>query len=60
MRIDYVPPATNDGSAFAGHCVLIWTSGGHTYAVGFHVAYRLRATLRLDEILARGIRLVQA
>lgn len=58
MRAVYVPPATNDGSAFAHHVVLIWTVGNHTYAVGFHDLRGLRYTLRLDEHLARYLTLV--
>jgi hypothetical protein len=30
----YVPPATNEGSAFMHHVVLIWSVGGHTYGIG--------------------------
>jgi hypothetical protein len=58
MRAVYVPPATNDGSAFAHHVVLIWTVGDHTYGVGFHNVGGLRKTLALDTELARGIKLV--
>jgi hypothetical protein len=58
MRAVYVPPKTNDGSAFARHVVFIWTVGGHTYGVGFHKAGSFRRTLDLDSALARGIRLV--
>jgi hypothetical protein len=36
MRTVFVPPRTNEGSAFAGHVVLVWTKKGHTYALGFH------------------------
>lgn len=52
-----VPPPTNDGSAFAGHIVLVWTTGGHTYAVGFHDVSP--NTRRLDFVLIRSIRLVR-
>jgi hypothetical protein len=58
LQAVYVPPGTNDGSAFAHHVVLIWTAGGHTYAVGFHDVAGIRETLALDVALARGIRLV--
>jgi hypothetical protein len=58
MRIVFVPAATNDGSAFASHVVLIWTVGGHTYGIGFHDVAGLERTARLDEELARGIELV--
>jgi len=50
--------ATNDGSAFANHVVLIWTVGTHTYGVGFHNLVGIPATLALDVALARGIKLV--
>ena len=58
MRAVYVPPATNDGSAFAHHVVLIWTVGQHTYGVGFHNLYGQRETLLRDEELARHLTLV--
>ncbi len=59
MRSVYVPPATNDGSAFMHHVVLIWTDSGHTYGIGFHNTRGIRRTLLLDEELARYIRLVR-
>lgn len=52
MRAVYVPPDTNDGSAFAHHVVLIWTVGQHTYAIGFHNLHGIAETLRLNEELA--------
>ena len=58
MRAIYVPPATNDGSAFAHHVVLVWNAVGHTYGVGFHNLRGIRQTLRLDEELVRHIMLV--
>lgn len=58
MRAVYVPQATNDGSAFMHHVVLIWSVGHHTYGVGFHNLRGIRHTLRLDEELARHITLV--
>jgi hypothetical protein len=58
MRAVYVPRRTNDGSAFADHVVLIWTVGRHTYGFGFHNHRGIRATLRLDKALARGIELI--
>ena len=58
MRVVFVPPDTNDGSAFAHHAVLIWTVGQHTYGVGFHDVSGIRQTLGLDEDLAKGIRLI--
>lgn len=59
MREVYVPPDTNDGSAFAGHVVLIWTVAGHTYAIGFHNVNGFDRTLTMDLKLARGITLVR-
>jgi hypothetical protein len=58
LRAVFVPPATNDGSAFAHHVVLIWTVGGHTYGVGFHDVHGIRQALSLDVQLARWIELV--
>lgn len=58
MRAVYVPQGTNDGSAFADHVALIWTVGRHTYAIGFHNRRGIPETLRLNEALARSIRLV--
>lgn len=60
MRAVYVPPATNDGSAFMHHVVLIWSVGEHTYGFGFHNLHGIRRTLRLDEELARYVTLVGA
>lgn len=59
LRAVFVPQSTNDGSAFAHHIALIWTVGGHTYAVGFHNFHGLRETLALDRQLAAGIDLVK-
>jgi hypothetical protein len=59
MREVFVPYATNDGSAFANHVVLIWTVGKHTYAIGFHDVYGIHHTLLLDLALARGISLIR-
>jgi len=49
MHAVYVPPDTNDGSAFAHHVVLIWTIGRHTYGFGLHDVSTIAQTLRLDE-----------
>jgi hypothetical protein len=57
MRAVHVPSATNAGSAFADHVVLIWTVGGHTYALGFHNVDGLRRTLEVDIALARAVQL---
>ena len=56
MRAVFVPPDTNDGSAFASHVVLIWTVGSHTYGVGFHAVHGRHDALLLDEELVHGIR----
>lgn len=58
MRAVYVPPATNDGSSFMYHVVLVWSDAGHSYGVGFHNIRGIRQTLLLDEELARHIKLV--
>lgn len=59
MRSVYVPPATNDGSAFRDHVVLIWSEGGHTYGIGVHKTRGIRRTSVLNEELARHIELVR-
>lgn len=58
IRAAFVPQATNDGSAFANHVVLIWTVGRHTYGVGFHNVTSIEETLLRDEQLTRYVRLV--
>jgi len=58
MRSVYVPPATNDGSAFMHHVVLIWSHAGHTYGIGFHNTRGIHRTLLLDEELARNVKLL--
>jgi len=59
MRAIYVPPATNDGSMFMHHVVLVWSESGHTYGFGFHNTRGIRRALLLDEQLARHIKLVR-
>lgn len=59
MQAVYVPPATNDGSAFMHHVVLVWSEGGHTYGFGFHNTRGIHRALLLDEQLARHIELVR-
>jgi hypothetical protein len=59
MRAVYVPPATNDGSAFMHHVVLVWSKEGHTYGFGFHNTRGIRRALLLDEQLAKHIKLVR-
>ena len=60
MRAVFVPAATNEGSAFMHHVVLIWTVGQHTYAVGFHDVSGIPQTLARDEELAKSIKLLGA
>jgi hypothetical protein len=57
MHAVFVPPATNE-SAFMDHVVLIWTTGGHTYGVGFHDVSSIRQTLLKDVELAKSIKLI--
>ncbi|MFZ1881743.1 MAG: hypothetical protein WAU41_16490 [Gaiellaceae bacterium] len=55
----FVPQATNDGSAFAHHVVMIWTVGSHTYGIGFHDVSTIHQTLLRDEKLVQGVRMVE-
>ena len=54
----FVDPDHNDGSAFMGHVVLCWTTGGHTYAVGFHSVTSKIAAAAMDYELVRSLHLV--
>jgi hypothetical protein len=56
MRVFYVPPARNEGSAFAHHLVFVWDAEGHTYAYGFHVVDTSAATRAMDLELVRHLR----
>jgi hypothetical protein len=58
MREVYANPATNAGSIFSDHLVLVWTTGGHTYALGFHLARSRRQTQILNEAVANSVSLV--
>jgi hypothetical protein len=58
MREVFADPATNEGSIFAGHVVLVWTTGGHTYALGFHLSSSRRETEILNEAVAGSVSLV--
>ena len=58
VRAVYVPPGTNEGSAFAHHVVMVWTVGRHTYAAGFHDVAGRQATLDLDVALMQAMKLV--
>jgi hypothetical protein len=53
-----VPLATNEGSAFARHLVLVWTARDHTYAIGFHRAGSLHRTRALNAMVVRSVRLI--
>lgn len=55
----YVPPRTNEGSAVAGHVMLIWTARGHTYGVGFHDTSTRAIARALDTELMNHMRLVR-
>ena len=59
MRMIYVPPATNDGSMFMHHVVMVWSARGHTYGFGFHDTRGIRRTLLLDKQLAAHFKLVR-
>jgi hypothetical protein len=58
MHEVYADPATNEGSIFSGHIVLVWTVRGHTYALGFHVNGPRHETQALNEAVARSVTLV--
>jgi hypothetical protein len=58
MHAVYADPATNAGSAFSDHLVLVWTTGGHTYALGFHLARSRHRTQMLNEAVADSVTLV--
>ena len=58
MRALLGGPATNDGSIFSDHLVLVWTTGGNTYALGFHVTGSRQETQTLNETVARSVSLV--
>ena len=58
MHAVFVPPTTNDGSAFAGHVVSIWARTGHSYGIGFHDMTTIHQTLLRDEAIASSIRFI--
>jgi hypothetical protein len=58
MREVYADPATNEGSAFSGHLVLVWSAGRHTYALGFHLNGSRHETRMLNATVARSVSLV--
>jgi hypothetical protein len=51
----FVPPSENQGSAFAGHLVLVWNASGHTYAYGVHVLQTFAIAKALDLELVRHL-----
>ena len=53
----FVPLRGNE-SIFLGHLALVWTEGGHTYAVGFHDWNPRGVTRAMDLELVRHIRMV--
>ena len=53
----FVPVRGNE-SIFLGHVALVWTTGRHTYAVGFHDWNRRAVTKAMDVELLRSIRMV--
>jgi hypothetical protein len=53
----FVPIKGNE-SIFVGHVALVWTTGGHTYAVGFHDWNPRPVTRALDLELVRHMRMV--
>jgi hypothetical protein len=55
----FVDPEHNDGSAFMSHVVLCWTTGGHTYAVGFHTVTTKLSAAAMDYELVRNLELVR-
>jgi hypothetical protein len=55
----FVPLRGNE-SIFLGHLALVWTTGGHTYAVGFHDWNPRAVTRAMDLELVRHIRLVES
>jgi hypothetical protein len=58
IRVLFVPPHLNQGSAFSGHVVYVWTSGSHTYAFGFHDVVSQKVTTAWNNELLRGVRLI--
>jgi hypothetical protein len=58
IRTIYVPPQTNEGSAFAGHHVFLWSESGHTYMIGFHDLGGRQQTNALNIALVRAIHLI--
>jgi hypothetical protein len=58
VRWAFVPATTNDGSQFSEAVVATWSTGGHSYAIGFRAAGDLATAKALDERLLEGLALV--
>jgi hypothetical protein len=58
MRWIIVPQDTQ-GSAMAGHLMLVWTTRSHTYALGFHNLWGMSLTRALDISVARHLMLIR-
>jgi hypothetical protein len=58
MRWIYVSQNT-EGSAMAGHIMLVWSAGPHTYALGFHNLWGKPLTEALNVAVAQHLRMVQ-
>jgi hypothetical protein len=58
MRWIFVPEDT-EGSVMAGHLMLVWSAGSHTYALGFHDLWGLRLNRALDLAVASHLVMVQ-
>lgn len=57
MRWIIVPPDTQ-GSAMAGHLMLVWANGSHTYALGFHILWGMPLARALDIAVASHLLMV--
>lgn len=55
----FVDPAHDPGSSFMDHVVLCWTTGGHTYAVGFHAVTSELTAAAMDYKLMLHVELVR-
>ncbi len=53
-----IVPQNTQGSFMAGHLMLVWSTGSHTYALGFHNLYGLSLAKALDLAVARHLSMV--
>lgn len=53
-----IVPQNTQGSAMAGHLMLVWSTRSHTYALGFHNLYGMRLAKALDVAVARHLSMV--